>query len=60
MEPIAGEDHYLLARVQGGMRWYGAGFTVRDGKKYAAILKKNREISALCLIPFEWEWGKGI
>lgn len=58
MEPIAGEDHYLLARVQGGMRWYGAGFTVRDGKKYAAILKKNREISALCLIPFEWEWGK--
>ena len=37
MEPIAGEDHYLLARVQGGMRWYGAGFTVRDGKKYAAI-----------------------
>ena len=58
MELVSGEEHYLLARVQGGMRWYGAGFTVWDGKKYAAILKKNGKISTLCRVPFEWETGR--
>lgn len=57
MIPVCGPDHYLLARVQGGMRWYGAGLIRRDGASYAAILKKKREICVLKQIPYSWEEG---
>ncbi len=53
--PVFGEAHYVLARVQGGMRWYGAGFICENGIKYAAILKKDRDIRVLAKQAFAWE-----
>lgn len=57
MVPEFGTDHYLLGRVQGAMRWYAGGLIELDGKRYAAILKKDREIHILEKSPFEWKHG---
>lgn len=56
--PAYGKDHYILARVQGAMRWYAAGLISREGRKYVAILKKDREITILESQPYEWSEEK--
>lgn len=58
MIPLYGERHYLLGRVQGGMRWYAAGLIRAEGKASLAILKKDGDISVMKQCLFPWKAGE--